>query len=325
MVSVYLDQNKWIDIARAMHGRADGEQYRIALDVAQQSVSMGLVRFPLSMAHYIETWRQSDAARRGRLAQTMLAISRGSALARPPDLCDNELDALLARIGDTTLPREPWPPLGFGFGHAAGLTHKLTETDIDQQIELQHLSQRPDEFLNYGRGHKEFGERYRAGEQQLAKGSEERDEGKDMHEAVIATSAVMEIHENIGWALDRAQIPADALGPIGRVRPDLPEEQVHATVNEALPVARAFIAELPTRDAALRLRLLRHQDRSLRWKPNDLNDIAYLACAVVHCDVVVTEKQWVHELGRSGLLADHGTRAMHDVSELPAVLAEIVR
>jgi hypothetical protein len=52
-------------------------------------------------------------------------------------------------------------------------------------------------------------------------------------------------------------------------------------------------------------------------------DIAYLACAVVHCDVVVTERQWVHELKRSGLLEQHGTEALHNVAELPSALDDL--
>ncbi|MCP9490589.1 MAG: hypothetical protein MSC31_12030 [Solirubrobacteraceae bacterium MAG38_C4-C5] len=40
MVTVYLDQSKWIDLARALHGRADGERFRDALDVARHSVRM---------------------------------------------------------------------------------------------------------------------------------------------------------------------------------------------------------------------------------------------------------------------------------------------
>lgn len=97
---------------------------------------------------------------------------------------------------------------------------------------------------------------------------------------------------------------------------------MHLMLPAFLEVSREFIAELPTRDAALRLRMMRHQNpAATRWEPNDMNDIAYLACAVVHCDVIVTEKQWVHELRRSGLLDDHGTQALPDVSALPQVLA----
>jgi hypothetical protein len=135
----------------------------------------------------------------------------------------------------------------------------------------------------------------------------------------------MEIWENIEWALERAGVPREALGPIGRTRPDLRKEEAAQLLDKLLPVARGFIAALPTRDAALRLRLVRHQNPSAKRESNDMVDIAYLACAIVHCDVVVTEKQWVHELRRSGLLDMHGAAALHDVAELPQVLVDLAR
>jgi len=228
MVRVYLDQAKWIDLGRAMHGRADGERFRAAFDVARESVAVGFVSFPLSTGHYIETWRAGDPACRRRLAETMIALSRGHTMARPPDLCDKELDALLARVTGVAPRRATWPVFGFGFGHAAGLTADLGEQDIDLAIETEQLAVRPAGFEAHGRGHREFGELYSAGETQLAQGGRERDDGREQHEAVVAGSAVMEIHENIAWALERAGLDRDALGPIGHVRPDLPPERVTA-------------------------------------------------------------------------------------------------
>lgn len=325
MVTVYLDQAKWIDLSRARHARVDGQRFVAALHVARESVSMGLVQFPLSTGHYIETWRAGDPARRRRLAQTMIELSGARTMARPPDLCDNELDAFISRVGNMPPPRAPWPALGWGFGHASGLQRDLPRSQIKLELELAHLAERPEGFLAHGRGHREFGDLYRDGERGLRAGREGNAEPAELQEAVIAASAVMEIHENIGWAMERAGLPEDALGPIGLTRPDLPQEQVAEVLNELLPIARGFIAELPTRDAALRLRLLRHQNQAARWESNDMVDIAYLACAVVHCDMVVTEKQWVHELERSGLLEQHGTRALHDVAELPSGLVDLTR
>lgn len=322
---MYLDQAKWIDLARAWHGRADGERFRDALDVARHSVRMGLVQFPLSTGHYIETWRIRDAARRARLAEVMIELSQGRTLARPPDLCDSELDAVLATLAGHRPARPPYPPLGWGFAHASGLSADFPRESLDLAHELRHLSTRPDGFDAHGHGHRDFGDLYRDGERQLADRDSGPQLGREFDEAVIAGSAIMEIHENIAWALERAGLPADALGPIGLTRPDLPSEQVAGVLNDLLPVARGFIAQLPTRDAALRLRLRRHRDRNARWESNDMVDIAYLACAVVHCGVVVTEKQWVHELRESGLLEYHGTRALADVAKLPEVLVEAVR
>jgi hypothetical protein len=79
MVTIYRDEAKWIDLGRAMHGRPGGERFRAALDVARHCLVMELVEFPLSVGHYIETWRAGDPSRRRRLAQTMLELSRFSA------------------------------------------------------------------------------------------------------------------------------------------------------------------------------------------------------------------------------------------------------
>lgn len=324
MVTVYLDQAKWIDLSRARLGRADGARFVDALDVARQLVSMGLAQFPLSTGHYIETWRAGDPGRRRRLAQTMIELSQARTLARPPDLCDNELDAFISRASEVSSPRAPWPPLGWGFGHASGLAPDLPRSQITLGLELEQLAERPAGFLAHGRGHREFGDLYRDGERGLATARHAQVHPAKLREAIIASSAVMEIHENIGWALERAGQPGDALGPIGLTRPDLPQEQVAEVLNELLPVARGFIAELPTRDAALRLRLLRHQNPTARWESNDMVDIAYLACAVVHCDLVITERQWVYELERSGLLEQHNTGVLHDVAKLPSVLIDVM-
>jgi hypothetical protein len=68
MITVHLDQAKWVDLARARVGKVDGARFSGALDVARQALSMGSVEFPLSNGHYIETWRVGDPDRRRRLA-----------------------------------------------------------------------------------------------------------------------------------------------------------------------------------------------------------------------------------------------------------------
>lgn len=303
-----------------MHGRPGGEPFREALDIARHSAEAGLVSFPLSTAHYIETWRAGDPQRRRRLAQTMIELSRARTIARPPDLCDNELDAFLARAFPGIPTQKPWPVFGWSYGHVTHLSSNITEGMVHLGLEVQQLAERPAGFDHYGRGHRDFADLYRDGEQGLADWSRSGVEVPELREAILAASAVVEIYENIEWALGRAGLPRDALGPIGHARPDLPGDRVHEILNQLLPIAQGFIRELPTRDAALRLRAMRHQNPETKWESNDLNDIAYLACAVVHCDVIVTERQWVHELRRSGLLEKHATEAIDDVRKLPEVL-----
>jgi hypothetical protein len=51
---IYLDLNKWIDLASAEVNSAAGEQYKSALTTADALVAAGKAIFPLSFAHFIE-------------------------------------------------------------------------------------------------------------------------------------------------------------------------------------------------------------------------------------------------------------------------------
>jgi hypothetical protein len=52
MKRVYLDQNKWIDLMRAKHGRKSGERFVDALTIARAGVDNRLISSPLSLTHY---------------------------------------------------------------------------------------------------------------------------------------------------------------------------------------------------------------------------------------------------------------------------------
>lgn len=314
-IDVYLDQAKWVDLAQADHALPVGKRFKTALDVARHCVAQGLARFPLSNGHYIETWRIADDARRRRLASTMASLCRGAVMRKPPFLCDQELRALIVRVAQSEPLPEP-PPVGWGFPYIEGHP-SMSREGVAVEVEREHLSTRPPGYLAHGRGHLQFAEDFRDGEIGLA-GLDREHLDQEQFEAVIAVSAVAAIQENIDRVLEQAGLPASTFGPLGLLRPETTD---HAKVlGEAMMLARGFVAELPTRDAALRLRLLRHQNRQAKWEANDMVDIDCLAAAVVHCDIVVTEKQWVHELKRSGLLKQHGTVAAADVSQLPELL-----
>jgi hypothetical protein len=63
---IYLDQNKWIELARATAGKATPQLIQI-LDLLRESKRQGLNLFPLSLAHFIETNKRRDLKSRSRL------------------------------------------------------------------------------------------------------------------------------------------------------------------------------------------------------------------------------------------------------------------
>jgi len=63
---IYLDQNKWIELARAVSGKATPELNQV-LDILRESKRLGLNVFPLSLGHFIETNKRRDLESRSRL------------------------------------------------------------------------------------------------------------------------------------------------------------------------------------------------------------------------------------------------------------------
>src|SRR6266850_7778248 len=76
-ISIYLDLNKWIDLARAEDGMPDGAPFRPVLETALTSVADGRAIFPLSSAHLMEVAKIGDDVRRAKLASLMVRLSQG--------------------------------------------------------------------------------------------------------------------------------------------------------------------------------------------------------------------------------------------------------
>lgn len=115
---VYLDQNKWIDLAAAARGLKKGTRFQDALLVAKAGVEAGELSLPLSSAHYMETNVRRQWRSRRDLALTMVALSQLHTIAPIQAVIPPEIDrALQAVAGRPTSPRD-LRPFGFGASHA---------------------------------------------------------------------------------------------------------------------------------------------------------------------------------------------------------------
>jgi hypothetical protein len=77
-----------------------------------------------------------------------------------------------------------------------------------------------------------------------------------------------------------------------------------------------FLYDLPVASAVFEIRYRRHRNTTLAWTANDMNDMHALAVAVVHCDVVVTEKHMASVMVEAGLDTRHGTVVLTDLAAL---------
>lgn len=77
MQIIYLDQNKWIELARLHGGQAHSPILRESYDRLADAIDRGTALCPLSAAHIIETSKRNDPLSRSRLAQVQARLSRG--------------------------------------------------------------------------------------------------------------------------------------------------------------------------------------------------------------------------------------------------------
>lgn len=116
---IYLDQNKWIDLARICHGKdknknSIGLYKRLASAVEKNEVSL-----PLSAIHYMECGRISNAGRRERLGNVMWQLSKGMTLCSYEKIVTHESEVALSKIY-SQVQTSSLDLLGFGISHAFG-------------------------------------------------------------------------------------------------------------------------------------------------------------------------------------------------------------
>jgi len=95
---VYLDQNKWIELAQIYNGKNNSDRDKLILQELKKAVETGTVILPLSAIHYIETARIKDVNRRKKLGETMLFFSKNRSIARFKKIVEYELESALSEF-----------------------------------------------------------------------------------------------------------------------------------------------------------------------------------------------------------------------------------
>lgn len=104
---VYLDQNKWIELARVHAGAtATGPAFELYPQLLE-AVREFRVLFPLSSAHVLETSKRNDPVSRGALAETQAALSRGHAYRSRASRLSVEIRSILLRLFGREQPPRP--------------------------------------------------------------------------------------------------------------------------------------------------------------------------------------------------------------------------
>lgn len=315
---IYLDQNKWIDVARAFHGKARDADLEAAFTVIEKLSRRGAAVFPLSWVHYLETAKSTNHERRKRLGTAMWEISRGHTLASLRKVARFEVETALARRFSRVNPRD-FQLVSKGHEHAfdAGYAYRIPEeyrgrlpAGIDEEALEGGLQTVLEKAAITGEGlggirmpspnHNQPNESFKKHLKTLPqRGSSLSPEKR---EDFLHTIALIDIKEPIKEALDFHGLSWERdLLPLG---------------TEGLT---ALVQNMPSHRTEVHLHRQILKNPNLKPKDNDLEDWSGLGPATAHCDIVVCEKHFANLLHRDGFQPN--ARVITDVRKLPDVLA----
>jgi hypothetical protein len=319
---IYLDQNKWIDLARAVNGADGGERFDDARLILAAGVASDDLSLPLSSAHYMETQNRRDWNSRRRLGQTMLAFSKLQTVAPADALLLAELDrAIVSLYGASSQPPRPLRVFGSGVAHAFAEDFEPWRVPDEQRASIADpgaLERQANDLLQRAAllgptsgmeaagipdfdpfSHLEVGERYAEAKEKLrAIRVAERWNSGERSMRVARAQAITDHQEPIEGAMRRAGFSIDVL------------------IDGEQEGMGAFVEAVPTILTSSELERHRHVASQKPWERQDLNDIGALSVAIPYCDVVVTERLWTDAAERSELSEKFGTVVISDLADL---------
>jgi hypothetical protein len=318
VLTVYLDQNIWIELAKALYRPDATSEARRNAEKLKEAVAAGCLRCPVGEIHLMEAYRIGDRDRRVQLASVFAAFSGGWFIAGRQTRVAYELDAALSKLLSISnvSDRQPFNAFAQNFLWAFGdASHLSTLMAISpERLDQISASIGPiNALLSYLGDNDENVRRtavvrMQASNEDLTDAIRKRraltkDEGGDMRFRAYSAQLFLEVRDKIDAALRKmGKSFADLLA--------LPEQKI-ACLIDLVPCWDI--------ERCLAVQVEQQWDRELDG--NDTYDIAGLTAGIPYCDVVVTERLWTHLCKACGIAAKYNSRVISSVFEIASLLA----
>ena len=318
MKTIYLDQNKWIDLARATKYPDKYPDYRELLDRIETEVSRGEWVFPLSVIHFTETLLRANIESRLELAKIMAKYSKSYSIKPYFEFEPIEIHNCFANIHDTTKIRSI-SPISRNFLSAIGIE------DIAKELKNELPSEQEDAVQDY------LEKEIIRNDELFAKLIEQYDDPsfvQDMHRERLEASRDLEKIKDKIIALPKGHKYnmflinsfCEVLTPhIATLYTGFKKDRVTLIPDEILSDQtriRAILESVPSLTVRLNLMYEKYKNPAELIDKNDNNDINFLAAAIPYCDIVVTEKSWRHHAMQSELDSIYSCVIICDIKDL---------
>lgn len=307
---IYLDQNKWIDIARAFYGKSEGDKYKTVLKLLQEKVLSGEIILPISTIHIIETSRKADKESRQRLSEFIAPMTKSFGILPNFMIRDQEVEnAIMQKIGKDPINNISEIVIKKGIYQMLGLEfEKDSIIEIFNQFTLNNeISDKVIAKIMIDLIDRELLDEIREEDEKAAKEYEIK--RKQNQESL---SKEMRLRLAISEMMNTAFLH--------KIIEQLNNHGIEIKQFSDLLLNaddwKNFIFSMPSIDIWINLHVLRDSNKDKSVHRNDSADIAFLSVAVPYCDVVVTEKYWTHLLVSNRFDKKYNTIVLSDINAL---------
>lgn len=306
---IYLDQFAWIALARSRLGKEHSSHLKSTRSRLLAAANSGEALFPLSLVHYLETWKRSSPQQRAELAAEMGLLSGFVTLAPPQSLWRAEIEHALHRHFGKPSSISPIEFLGrgmaFAFDHPDFAGKSVTPNSEDFILrEWATLAS--------------FNEKGEFSKENLAR----IEHASNFADVETANSVRLK-----GWMVDAREksqrFRVHTLVLFEReITSALIGNGIEVSEFEALGAdgMEQLVADIPSLWILTELRRNRFANPSQGFNKSDLNDLRALAIAVNYCEVVVADKAWVHAIRQTGLADKYKTFVTSNLQDVPGLL-----
>lgn len=306
---VYLDQNKWIDLARAVAAPEDHPEDRTLLEFLCAKVEAGQIRLPLTASNLYETHKLNNPEQRFNLAYTQATLSEAEVFRGHRRRLETEAALVLSRLYkmDWTEQDPDWVFSTLFLEAHAEVDDPRLEPPIPERVlslmraypqkaMLDYLAGGPDDMRRAAIS------KFEAGCEALrvdieARRTSHRGESESRRRKIYSVLLV----------LDQQEILIAAANRVG-----LPWERLKENNGSAI---RTLVRETPglliEREIALKLEA---QARPIHL--NDMRDLRNFATVLPYADIVVAENQFTNLARQAGLGDRFGVRLETDLRSL---------
>ena len=275
---VYLDQNKWIELAKIYHGKSSSPGDTAFLTEIEASITCGY-QYPLSAIHYMEFSRISNVGRRKRLGEVMWKYSKGKTLVSTREITIKEIETSLKQFFPDIKPRALnliGNGMEYAFGESSGKTlPDWLNSSVDEAMLKGHDGLDIEPMSHFSTKHRE---RFRSHLDSLHQTKLQLDKRK--WENWLYALAITDIRNPLAMVMKSNKIDKDAFE------------------NFNVDQVNKFVDAMPSRYLDVHLHRQVLKNPNYNPKISDLEDWSGLGIAACYCDIVVCEKHFASMLKR---------------------------